>query len=104
MGNALLGGILIGLFVKGWLGVFILPVIVAIYQCIALFFQIKRMDSSKVKGLSKLYSKINFNTNKSLGIIWFDSMRIYAIQFGWTYITSTGFAVVAHFMRIIIFK
>lgn len=104
MGNALLGGIIIGFFVKGWLGVFILPVIVAIYQSIALFFQIKRMESSKVTALSRLYSEINFNTNESSGINWFDSMRIYAIQLGWTYITTTGFAVVAHLIRIIIFK
>ncbi len=38
MRNALLGGKLIGMFVNNWLGVFILPIAVAFYQCIALFF------------------------------------------------------------------
>lgn len=81
MGTALLGGLLIGFFVVGWLGVFVLPVVVAIYQCIALFFLIKR------KGINS-QDKIDYNP-----------MKKYMFQFSWTYITTTAFAIAAHFIR-----
>lgn len=76
MATALIGGLIIGFFIKGWVGVFIMPVVVTIYQCVTLFFLMKRK-----------------------GII---QKRTFVIQFGWTYLTTTGFAVVAHFIKIFV--
>lgn len=101
MGNALFGGILIGVFVKGWLGVFVLPVFVAIYQCISLFYLVKRNGFNRKKFKSD-YEEFQQKYN-GISIEKFSgSGNIYIIQFGWTYITTTLFAVIVHFVKVFI--
>lgn len=106
MRTAFLGGIIIGTFIVGWLGVFVLPVFVAIYQCIALFFLIKRkrINLSQMKEFSNPIAEIKYNLHASSWTKWIDSMKIYAIQFVWTYTRTTIFAVLAYFIKNIIFK
>lgn len=90
MGTAIFGGVIIGLFIKGWLGIFILPVIVAFYQCLALFFIIKqkKICLSQTIGISNPYAEVHYNQYASSWTKWVDSLKKYVIQFCWTY-TST---------------
>lgn len=102
MANALLGGVIIGYFVIGWLGVFILPVFVAIYQCIALF-NLKRKGRI-ISEFVNPYAEIHYNLYTSQWSKWIDSIKIYLIQFAWTYITTAVVALMIYFIKNIILK
>ena len=91
MWTAIIGGLIIGLLVKGWFGIFILPVSVALYQCVALFFLIKqkRISLSQTKGFTNPYAEIHYKLYASSRTKWADSLKIYVIQFFWTYTSTT---------------
>ncbi len=92
MRNALLGGIIIGILIKGWLGVFVLPVFVALFQCVELFFLLRKQN--KVFALVDKEIKRYFDVN---------NIRTFAVQFFWSYITTTVFAMVVYFIKNVIF-
>lgn len=87
MGSAIFGGIIIGLSVKGWLGIFILPVAVAFYQCVSLYFLVKqkRINISQIKGFTNPYAEFHYNLDASAWTKWVDWVKIYLIQFLGTY-------------------
>lgn len=41
MGTAIIGGIVIGIFIKGWIGIFVLPVFIGMYYCIKMYRRAK---------------------------------------------------------------
>lgn len=105
MWTAIIGGLIIGLQVKGWFGIFILPVAVALYQCVALFFLIKqkRISLSQIKGFTNPIAEVHNNLYVRSWTKWAESLKIYVVQFFWTYISTTvvafGIALVKHLIK-----
>jgi len=77
--NALLGGLIIGFFVKGWMGVFVLPVFVAIFQCIEFF--VKKRKSINVSEFTNPYTEAHYNLYTSSWEKFIDSIMIYIVHF-----------------------
>lgn len=104
MKTAVLGGIVIGVFVVNWLGVFVLPIAVAIYQCIALLFLMtwRGVDPLSLKKFRSPYSELLYHNNASSRTRFIDRSMIFVIQFGWTYITTTAIAVIVRFVKTLI--
>lgn len=110
MGTEVIAGLIFGMFVIGWWGIFILPLVIGLLQCVRLYFlKRKKIINSKQVSIMKSNGmssdeieeiKMLFQDVKKMEM---SGIKDYVITFLHSYVTVVVIAVVVKAIKILVF-